>query len=40
MIKMPNLNYAGDQALLVEGINLSDPAEFVSRLNIALEKSL
>ena len=29
-----------DQALLVEGINLSDPAELVSRLNVALEKSL
>ena len=29
-----------DQALLVEGIDLSSPTEFVSRLNIALEKSL
>jgi len=29
-----------EQALLVEGIDLSDPAEFVSKLNRALEKSL
>ncbi len=29
-----------EQALLVEGIDLSDPAEFVSKLNTALEKSL
>ena len=29
-----------EQALLVEGIDLSDPSEFVSRLNSALEKSL
>ena len=29
-----------DQALLIEGINLSNPSEFVSRLNVALEKSL
>ena len=29
-----------EQALLVEGIDLSDPAKFVSKLNVALEKSL
>jgi len=29
-----------DQALLTEGLDLSDPSEFVSRLNAALEKSL
>ena len=29
-----------EQALLVEGLNLSDPSEFVSKLNTALEKSL
>ena len=29
-----------DQALLIEGLDLSNPSEFVSRLNTALEKSL
>ena len=29
-----------DQALLVEGLDISNPSEFVSRLNSALEKSL
>ena len=29
-----------DQALLIEGLDLSDPSNFISRLNSALEKSL
>ena len=29
-----------DQALLIEGLDLSNPSDFISRLNSALEKSL